>query len=605
LYLRFYRYYFLSKNSKMFSIKIKDILQTKPVVKENPKIIYEGFKLPITYVESKYIHALSPQVSEDLELSGTDLSGNMYSHILTPNHQFAKNIQHEWSKQYTTSIPFLQDTQQVLKAMPGYLEQTRPNVINCDKVMEIWKDTKSDAGFLEKYSYIEWDAFKYLNESPMFLQTISVINMSSPILSFIIPVIFFIFPFVLLKLQGVPITFSTYISVLKDVARHHFIGNVIQNIQSISWEKLAYLLITAGLYVLQIYQNYNLCVRFYKNLNKINTHLCDLRDHITHSIANMSAFNSLNMGLDTYRTFCNVTREKCATLSSFNEELSSIKPFKAGFSKIAEIGYMLKCFYRLHANPEYEDALRYSVGFEGYMNNMTGISENISLGNLSYATYSNDSKCEFTQQYYPAYVKGKYVRNNCDLSKNIVITGPNASGKTTILKTTALNIIFTQQFGVGFYKSCILKPYTHVHSYLNIPDTSGRDSLFQAESRRCKDIIDIINAPDNATSRHFCIYDELYSGTNPSEAINSAHAFLLYLCDKQNVDFMLTTHYVSLCKKLRTTSRIKNYKMDVDMTDGVRYTYNMRKGISRVKGGILILEEMKYPSEILDMIRKF
>jgi hypothetical protein len=45
--------------------------------------------------------------------------------------------------------------------------------------------------------------------------------------------------------------------------------------------------------------------------------------------------------------------------------------------------------------------------------------------------------------------------------------------------------------------------------------------------------------------------------------------------------------------------------MDVDMTDGVRYTYNMRKGISRVKGGILILEEMKYPSEILDMIRKF
>ena len=167
--MRFYRYYFLSKNSKMFSIKIKDILQSN---KENPKIIYEGFKLPITYVESKHIHALSPQVSEDLELSGTDLSGNMYSHILTPNHQFAKNIQPEWSKQYTTSVPFLQDTQQVLKAMPVYLEQTRPNVINCDKVMEIWKDTKNDAGFLEKYSYIEWDAFKYLNE----IQTRKVSN---------------------------------------------------------------------------------------------------------------------------------------------------------------------------------------------------------------------------------------------------------------------------------------------------------------------------------------------------------------------------------------------------------------------------------------------
>ena len=582
----------------MFSL---NILQTS---KEKPKVLYEGFKLPMAYVESHCIHTLSTQVGEDLELSVSDLSGNMYSHILNPSHQFAKNTQAEWSKQYTTSIPFLQDTQEVLKAMPDYLERTRANVINCDKVMEIWKDTKNDTGFLEKYSYIEWDAFKYLNESPMFLQTISVINMSSPILSFIIPIIFFVFPFVLLKLQGVPITFTTYISVLKDVARHHFIGSVIQNIQSLSWEKLAYLLLTAGLYVLQIYQNYNLCIRFYKNLNRINAHLCDLHDHIAKSITNMNAFTSANSGLDTYRTFCDATKAKCVVLNYFKDELSTIKPFKAGFSKIAEIGYMLKCFYRLHSNKEYEDALRYSVGFEGYMNNMTGISENILLGNLSYATFSSDKKCEFTQQYYPAYVNGKFVRNDCDLGKNIVITGPNASGKTTILKTTAINIIFTQQFGVGFYKSCVLTPYTHVHSYLNIPDTSGRDSLFQAESRRCKEIIDIINAPENSTSRHFCIYDELYSGTNPSEAIKSAHAFLLYLCDKQNVDFMLTTHYVSLCKKLRATSRIKNYKMDVDMTKGVRYTYNMRKGISRVKGGILILEEMKYPSEILDMLRE-
>ena len=57
--------------------------------------------------------------------------------------------------------------------------------------------------------------------------------------------------------------------------------------------------------------------------------------------------------------------------------------------------------------------------------------------------------------------------------------------------------------------------------------------------------------------------------------------------------------------KLRGTNRIVNYKMDVDMTDGIKYKYKMRKGISRIKGGILILEEMKYPTEILDMIRKY
>jgi DNA mismatch repair ATPase MutS len=139
---------------------------------------------------------------------------------------------------------------------------------------------------------------------------------------------------------------------------------------------------------------------------------------------------------------------------------------------------------------------------------------------------------------------------------------------------------------------------------LNIPDTSGRDSLFQAESRRCKDIIDVINLPANAGARHFCIFDELYSGTNPYEATRAAQAFLTYLSDKPNVDFVLTTHYVSVCKKLRHSDKIKNYKMNVEMDgDKITYTYKMRPGISRVKGGILILEEMNYPREIIDMIR--
>ena len=78
--------------------------------------------------------------------------------------------------------------------------------------------------------------------------------------------------------------------------------------------------------------------------------------------------------------------------------------------------------------------------------------------------------------------------------ENMIITGPNASGKTTFLKTTSINIICSQQIGADFFTMGSLHPYTHIHSYLNIPDTSQRDSLFQAESRRCKDILDIVRA---------------------------------------------------------------------------------------------------------------
>ena len=71
------------------------------------------------------------------------------------------------------------------------------------------------------------------------------------------------------------------------------------------------------------------------------------------------------------------------------------------------------------------------------------------------------------------------MKNDIDLSKNMAITGPNASGKTTILKTVLFNLIFSQGFGYGFYSKATINPYNHIHCYLNIPDTSGRDSLFR------------------------------------------------------------------------------------------------------------------------------
>ena len=603
----------------MFSINMNNILQGKIFTQQqansvekdaSKKSIYSEFNLPITYLDDKDRHSLTDVVSSDLELNSTHT--NMYNHLLQPKHKFATDMISNWNKEFTTNITFLNDSQKVLKNMPDYLNNMSKSLhnycVDCDKIMQIWKDTKEDPNFLEKYSYMDWDMFKHLNHSPTFLQSLSIINMTSPLLSFIIPFIFLIFPFVLLKIQRIPISFSMYLQVLKDIAKHHFIGRTIANIQSLSWDKLIYVLFTAGLYFLQIYQNINQCIRFYKNINKINAHLCHIRDYLKYSIVSMENFVYINENISCYAEFCKKTREHSIKLSCLYKELENIKPFKPGFSKIVEIGYLLKCFYQLHSNMEYENSLKYSFGFEGFINNLTGIHDNLLSGFISYATFDTTQKTKFKQQYYPPYVGKDHVKNDCDLSMNMIITGPNASGKTTALKTTTLNIVFTQQFGCGFYNSCVLNPYTHIHSYLNIPDTSGRDSLFQAESRRCKEIIDIIDVENGEHSRHFCIFDELYSGTNPTEATKSAYAFLLYLSKRDNVDFILTTHYVSICKKLKRSNKIQNYKMMIDLSGGtnnVKYTYKMKKGISKIQGAILILEEMNYPKEIINEIRYY
>ena len=193
------------------------------------------------------------------------------------------------------------------------------------------------------------------------------------------------------------------------------------------------------------------------------------------------------------------------------------------------------------------------------------------------------------------------MKNSYKLDKHLLITGPNAAGKTTLLKTTIFNIIISQQLGVGFYKKATIHPYDMVHCYINIPDTSARDSLFQAEAKRCKDILAKIAAPP-AALRHFCVFDELYSGTNPYEAIGSAYGYLKYLHQYDNVNFVITTHFLDLCRRLEPESRMHNYHMKIETTGGdFKYTYKMAKGISDIKGGIKVLKDLDYPASIIQM----
>jgi DNA mismatch repair ATPase MutS len=222
---------------------------------------------------------------------------------------------------------------------------------------------------------------------------------------------------------------------------------------------------------------------------------------------------------------------------------------------------------------------------------------------MNFATFISDTKkTVFKNSYYACLKDGSPVKNTIKLKKNMIITGPNASGKTTILKSTLINTIFTQQFGCGFYESADVAPFSHIHCYLNIPDTSGRDSLFQAEARRCKEILDIIKENPNGT--HFCAFDELYSGTNPDEAVISATAFMKYLIKNRNMSCILTTHYVKLCKKLSKNKNIINCNMKTvknsNNTDTFEYTYILEEGISEVRGGLKVLKDMNYPKEILD-----
>lgn len=579
-----------------------EVINQKQIETVDP--IHTNFRLPLNYLDTTELFPLSNIVCDDLELATSQTNASMYDYLFIPKHQFAKEMIQKWKLEYTTNIDYLNDTKLVLQNMDDYGSKLPNYNVDCSNITSIWKDLKEDNAFLDKYGYMDWDMLKYLNDSATFLQGISFVNIISPIISFVIPIFFIIFPFILLKIQGVEITFEVYFEVLTALAKNHFIGKALSSMKSISWDKVIYLMVTFGLYALQIYQNVNICRRFYGNIAKINKTLIELREYLEYSISSMESFVNINSKYLSYGGFCQDIAKHCEYLKQLNAEIYGVRPFCHSVSKFGEFGYLLRCYYRLHSNPEYEAGLRYSVGFEGYINNMIGVNENLKNGKVSFGQLASDTCTEFKDQYYPPLMNEMPIKNTCTFDKNMIISAPNKAGKTTILKTTVLNIIFTQQLGCGFYESATLMPYTHIHSYLNIPDTSGRDSLFQAEARRCKDILDTIVKYSDMRYRHFCTFDELYSGTNPDEASKAGHAFLEYLSKYQNVNFILTTHYLSICKKYKKSERIENFKMQVNVLGNgdFDYTYKMKKGISKIKGALRVLKDMDYPKEIIRTI---
>jgi DNA mismatch repair protein MutS len=258
----------------------------------------------------------------------------------------------------------------------------------------------------------------------------------------------------------------------------------------------------------------------------------------------------------------------------------------------------MKYFYEFHINKDIQNTIEFSFGMNSFMEHMNGLNELRREKLINKCKIGKKTK--MNKAYFPYLIYSDPVKNDIDLSKNIAITGPNASGKTTILKTVLFNLIFSQSFGYGFYSSATITPYNHIHCYLNIPDTSGRDSLFQAEARRCKEIIESLEDG----KKHFCIFDELFSGTNPNEACASSYGFIKYLINQKNIDFILTTHLIDLCKKLEPI--MENKHMDVTKTDefNFMYTYQIRSGISNVKGGLKVLFDLRYPEYILDESNK-
>ena len=606
---------------------------------ESHNYFNEGFKLPIHYLEKK--RAIQKNILSDLELETTNESQTLYKHIFNPRTEMGKQCLPLWNKCYTWDKQFLTDSQhlyenfQPLSSQMIKIKCKNPAInsrdlsnegesktdnngdlsnkmktllttfypkskseYEIDHLYNDWMYMKNDLSFLDKFNYVGWSKFEWLNRSEIFLELMSLYSFLSPLLALIVPIIFLLIPFFILKFKGIKIDLNQYITVLKRVSKNHILHQIFE-LGSANLEKKVYLIATIFFYIFQMFQNVLSCIKFHLNLSFIHDFIFKMRDYLQSTVKDITNYIHQTTDYTTYRSFILELNNHKLTLENLHDQIKTITPYKAGFRKGIKLGYLLQKFYVINQDRSFSESLLFSFGFHGYLDNITQLQKNIAQKNLNFCKLTNKTT-NFKKLYYASLINEDPVKNNVNLKKHTIITGPNAAGKTTLLKSTLFNVILSQQLGCGFYEKASVAPYHYIHCYLNIPDTSGRDSLFQAEARRCKQILDnITNSGSDET--HFCIFDELFSGTNPYEAVGSAYAYLEYLTTFKNVKFMLTTHFISLCKKMKSNKRIINCNMEVIKNeDTIAYTYKFNEGISNIKGGINVLKDLNYPDKIIN-----
>ena len=558
------------------------------------KEIYEIFTLPIQNTNKK---SINKELLDDLELVETkDPSQTpIYNKIFNTKTKLGNECLKEWSKYYTTNIQFLEESQKIYNSC-------NLNIKNeiVEKAYTDWCEIKNTNDFCERYQYIEWDRIKGINRYSSFLTFLSYYNLSAPLFNLALPIFILILPFFILKLGKIPITFETYTKLIIMQVKNHIIGKIFYNFRNTNWNQRLYYMFSLALYIYNIYQNVISCYRFYRNTYKISNYFKTLQNYLKYTIHQMEYFHFTTKKFKTYENINKDILHHKLKLISFCDDIDIIRGKIISFKKIAQIGYVMKQFFILYDDIELEKSFLFSFGFNGYCEVLDGINYNIKNKKINKSKFILSKKpiVKFKKSFSPSLITNKPVKNNINMFKNMIITGPNAAGKTTLIKSTLLNILLSQQIGYGCFKTGKITPFEHIHAYINIPDTIARDSLFQAEARRCKQIIDLIQ--ENPHEKHFCIFDELYSGTNPYEAVSSAYSYLKYMNQFKNVKYMLTTHYIKLCHLFDKDKYTKNFNMQASIQNKQPiYSYKMKKGISSIKGGICVLRELKYPDIIL------
>ena len=499
------------------------------------------------------------------------------------------------------SVTDIKQRQSLVKKVVSLSEQERNEI---GKKLDILKTLERDVIWLLKPKSIEEEKLidgiyfntKYIGALNKFEEPLNIYSyfkiFLSPLYGILSPLVMMIFPFIYLKFfSSIKMTFSMYVTILKV----SMFGDVFSAMGSQSGN---------GRTKLSRYFSFFLSIVFY---------IQNLFNSFSISFTTHKIINILHEKMHSFQTFCDTGLKLVKSLSEVLN-LSDIEhpdryirdtEFETNPSLLSNKG---KVLYANKNCVDYEKikTLFSCIGDIDYIYSIYKLTEKFDTCFPTVIENPNPI-IDFNNVYHP-YLENKAVKNSITIGnkypQNVLITGPNAGGKSTLIKSLGISLLMSQTIGIAFADSLQFTPFHVLNSYLNIPDCKGKESLFEAEMHRslghinqCKEM--------PMQNKSFIIMDEIFSSTNPNEGISGAYAIAKKMASFKNSVCIITTHFNQLTR-IESDGEFKNYKIpcEYDSMNKITYPYKLMEGVSDQNIALELLLAKGFDNDIIETAKK-
>lgn len=207
--------------------------------------------------------------------------------------------------------------------------------------------------------------------------------------------------------------------------------------------------------------------------------------------------------------------------------------------------------------------------------------------------YMDTCALQMEEVYHP--LLDEPVSNDLELTGGCIITGSNASGKSTFIKAVAINAILAQNIHTCMAKQFAMPPMQVVTSMTVRDDILEGESYYIRELHYLKRVVEEVNKGRIT----LCIIDEILRGTNTQERLAASEAILTYIAERDCI-VIAATHDMELAESMHDRYRCLHF-CNYIQEGNIVFDFKIHEGKNETTNALKLLEYIGFPNEIVAM----